>query len=274
MKFEVTIIGSGDTLGTPVAGEIHPTCLDPKSKRFRFGLLIAIDETKILIDTNPDLKWQCLDNSFELKEIDYILITHSHSDHLNGMGEFFYRRQIPTKVYYQDNPLTEKHIEYFRYLEREEVLTFESCKPFEEFQLNKNIKILPIQLNHGFPAIGYIITAYDKKVAIVTDSNSNLSEETLIKLEGVDALFIDSFSEDIKQAKEVYKTCNIPVPENFKEEWFHMTFEESKKIAEVVKAVQTYPIHISRYVSLHEELVKKHSSEKFIVPYDGMIVKI
>ena len=71
-KIKCTILGSGDTLGTPIAGCSGPACLDPKSKRYRFGLLLEFDGLKILIDPNPDLKWQCLNSGFELKDIDHI----------------------------------------------------------------------------------------------------------------------------------------------------------------------------------------------------------
>lgn len=270
MKFEITIIGSGDTLGTPVAGTNNATCNDPKSKRYRFGLLITINNKKILIDTNPDLKWQCLDNHFQLKDIDYILITHSHSDHLNGMGEFFCRRDNPTIVYSLNHPLIQKHMEYFKYLTNEGVLNFETCTPYQEITLDKDIKIIPIELNHGFPAIGYVINFSNKKIAIMSDSNKNLSSQTIEALNGVDALFIDAFSEDMEQVKEVYKTCNIPIPSDIHEGWYHMTFEEAKEIGTKVNAKKIYPVHISQYASPHDELVRKHQTNNFIISFDGM----
>ena len=59
---KITLLGSGDTLGTPLALCNCASCVDnnPKSKRTRFGLLIEHENKTILIDTNPDLKWQCL----------------------------------------------------------------------------------------------------------------------------------------------------------------------------------------------------------------------
>lgn len=69
---KITLLGSGDTLGTPLAGCTDASCvdIDRKSKRFRFGMLLELGGKKMLIDTNPDLKWQCLEFGFELKDID------------------------------------------------------------------------------------------------------------------------------------------------------------------------------------------------------------
>ncbi|MBR7036607.1 MBL fold metallo-hydrolase [bacterium] len=36
-----------------------------------------------MIDTNPDLKRQFLRNNLDYRNIDYIFITHTHTDHIN-----------------------------------------------------------------------------------------------------------------------------------------------------------------------------------------------
>ncbi len=42
----ITLIGSGDTLDTPVYGSNQASDMDPGTKRFRFGLLIECSEKK------------------------------------------------------------------------------------------------------------------------------------------------------------------------------------------------------------------------------------
>ncbi len=168
MKTSITVLGSGDTLGTPIAGCQKPACLDKnkKSRRYRFGIYIQIGGLNILVDPNPDVKWQMLDNNIHPRDIDIILTTHQHSDHVNGLGEFYYRRQTPTKLFYGDHPLNHKLVDYWKYLEREGVLKFETYHDFEEIHLSEKVAITPIELNHGFPTSGFIIKAENKTIAI------------------------------------------------------------------------------------------------------------
>ncbi len=258
---KITILGSGDTLGTPVAA-------DQKSKRFRFGLLMELNNKKILVDANPDLKWQCLELHFELKEIDAVLITHTHSDHVNGMGEFFYRRQNPIPTYYLDHPLTGKHIDYFRYLETEKVLNFVSFKNYIPFIIADNIKVTAIELNHGFPCSGFIIESDGIKIGIASDTNLNLKKESLEALKNCDYLFADAFSEDMKQVENVYRECGISVP-NLKTEWFHMTIPEAQKLLKMTNSKRLYTVHMSRFVAPYQQLVDKYQTDKFIIGYDN-----
>ncbi len=269
---KITLLGSGDTLGTPLAGCNSASCVDTdsRSKRYRFGLLIEINGKKILIDTNPDLKWQCLQSNFELEEIDYILITHTHSDHLNGMGEFFYRRKVPTKTYYLDHPLIRKHIDHFRYLENEKILEFKQYKVHKSFKLNADITVTPVELSHNFPCCGFVIKTKDKKIGIVSDTNFNLPTETIEVLKGCDFLFVDAFSEDLEQVKKVYLDCGIDVP-NLETEWFHMTFPETKKLQEVTQSKILYAIHLSRFVQPHKKLVEKYQTDNFIIGFDNLV---
>lgn len=269
----ITILGSGDTLGTPIAGCNRPACVDtdPKSRRYRFGLLLRLGDTTILVDPNPDIKWQCLDNSFELKEVDHILVTHHHSDHVNGLGEFFYRRVLPTQLWYGDHPLNHKLIDYWRYLEREDVLSFKTFTDYQPFQIADDVVVTPIELSHGFPASGFVVTWQEKTIAIVTDTNANLSDQAIAALQNVDYLFIDTFSEDMQQVRGVYDDCGIDAP-NLSDEWFHMTMSDVKQLQQEIGAKQVYTVHMSRHMSPHQSLVERYETDGFTIGYDGLIV--
>ncbi len=271
----ITIIGSWDTLWTPIVWCKQEACLDndPKSNRYRFGLLIEHENIKILVDTNPDLKWQCIDNNFKLKEIDYILLTHTHSDHINWMWEFFYRRKFPTVVYHLDNSLIEKHIDYFRYLEREWVLSFKSYKNNKSF-LIWQIKITPIKLDHSFPCSGFVIEIENKKISIISDTSLNIPLKSKDLLNNSDILFADTFSENIEQIKNVYIDCNESVPKNLTKNWFHMTISDVKKLIKEIKSKKTYTVHMSRYMLPHNKLVSKYGESNFIIGYDGLKIKL
>jgi len=85
MKF--TVLGCGSSLGTPAAGGFWGTCdpSEPKNHRNRASLLAQSDKTSILIDASYDLRHQL--NNVGIKKIDATLISHAHSDHVNGIDD-------------------------------------------------------------------------------------------------------------------------------------------------------------------------------------------
>ena len=271
---KITLIGSGDTLGTPVYGSNQASDLDMNSKRFRFGVLVECGSKKILIDANPDLKWQCLNSKFELKEIDYILLTHSHSDHINGLGEFFYRRQTPTECFHVNHPLTSRHIDYWRYLEREKVMKFTAFEMASEISLAEGIKVKSVEMNHGFPCSGFVIEFEGKKVSIITDSNPYLIDSSIRALMDCDLALIDTFSEDFEQVKSLYKDVNDLVPDDIKKEWFHMTIEESIGLVQRINAKQAVSVHMSRYMAPQKELEAKYQTDKFLIGFDNLEITL
>ena len=58
------------------------TSAEPKNKRLRQSVKIEVKGKHFLIDTTPDLRLQLLRDP--IPRLDFILYTHSHSDHLHG----------------------------------------------------------------------------------------------------------------------------------------------------------------------------------------------
>jgi phosphoribosyl 1,2-cyclic phosphate phosphodiesterase len=80
-------MGCGSSLGTPAPGGFWGRC-DPKeekNRRTRASLLVQSANTNIIIDTTYDLRQHL--NRLELKKIDGVLISHAHSDHVNGIDD-------------------------------------------------------------------------------------------------------------------------------------------------------------------------------------------
>jgi phosphoribosyl 1,2-cyclic phosphate phosphodiesterase len=84
---KITILGCGSSAGVPMIGCDCKVCLsaDKKNKRQRASILISDLGQNILIDPSPDLRMQALDN--KIIKIDAIFCTHSHYDHMGGIGE-------------------------------------------------------------------------------------------------------------------------------------------------------------------------------------------
>ncbi|MCB1149197.1 MAG: MBL fold metallo-hydrolase, partial [Chlamydiia bacterium] len=122
-----------------------PVCIsnDPKDKRFRSAALLEFGGKNVLIDVGPDIRSQAL--SIGLKQLDGVLFTHAHQDHVGGIDDlraFFIRRKEPLPVYLSYETLEDLK-ERFGYIfipdrkaltliPRLEVITFDAdCGTFE-----------------------------------------------------------------------------------------------------------------------------------------------
>lgn len=84
---KITVLGCGASMGTPAAGGFWGKCdpNEPKNKRSRASILVQSEKTNILIDATVDLRLHL--NRLSLKKLDGLLVTHAHSDHVNGMDD-------------------------------------------------------------------------------------------------------------------------------------------------------------------------------------------
>jgi Metal-dependent hydrolases of the beta-lactamase superfamily I len=99
MTLQVTLLGTGDAVGTPKIGCSCPRCSHARENglsRTRTSLLIETDHHHLMIDTSPDARYQLLRSGSP--HIDAVIWTHGHYDHYSGYGEF-YRVQKPPPVY-------------------------------------------------------------------------------------------------------------------------------------------------------------------------------
>ncbi|MDY6819739.1 MAG: MBL fold metallo-hydrolase, partial [Halobacteriales archaeon] len=111
---EVTLLGTGDTTGTPTVGCTCETCQTARQRgveRSRFSVYVYNDRTDeaLLIDASPDFRQQFLTQGVSLP--DAVLITHIHFDHLDGLGNS-YRLFDELPVYAADevDPQTDKSV--------------------------------------------------------------------------------------------------------------------------------------------------------------------
>ena len=151
------------------------------------SLLVKTENTNILIDAGVSCKK--IETALKLLEIDPssldgILITHEHSDHVQGLGTFAKKFDVPIFVNQktldampkQKEKIAEKNIKLF---------TIE-----EKFEIN-DLKIKPFAIPHDAAnPCGFCIFKDDKKISIATDighmSNGilkNLEESKFVLLE-------------------------------------------------------------------------------------------
>lgn len=181
---KVTILGCGSTYGVPVAGGDWGLC-DPKNiknRRMRPAAFIEYKNTKILIDMGPDFREQTA--RFNIQDLDAVLITHYHADHILGIFELprFMRSMTKDLNVYTDIETFEgiKRSFYYLFSNEERVtyygdhrITWNIIKADEEFFINE-ISILPMLQHHGYMnTMGFRISdfAYNTDLKSIPDHN-------------------------------------------------------------------------------------------------------
>ena len=151
------------------------------------SLFIKSENTKLLVDVGVSSKKvenALLDLDIDPNEIDGILITHEHTDHIQGLGTFAKKFDIPVfankKTFdampKQKEKIPEKNIHIF---------TIE-----EKFEIN-DLEIKPFSIPHdAVNPCGFNISKGNKKMSIATDIGhmttgilKNLQESSFILLE-------------------------------------------------------------------------------------------
>lgn len=184
---KVTVLGTGDAIGTPKVGCSCPRCsyaLRQGIQRLRTSFLIEHEDRTILIDTSPDLRQQLLAHGSP--HIDAVIWTHGHYDHFMGFGEFYRVQAIP--VVYAAPRVLEYCGEIFRFLR----FPRHAAEPFCTFDLfGLGLTLVPV--NHP-PAETYgLVLTYGKvKIAFTSDTNANIPAESLSLFSGADLLFVDA----------------------------------------------------------------------------------
>ena len=88
----VTLLGTGDTTGTPTVGCDCDTCAEARRRgveRTRFSVHVRNDRTgeSVLIDFSPDFRHQFLTQEVDLPDAG--IVTHIHFDHIDGLGNAY-----------------------------------------------------------------------------------------------------------------------------------------------------------------------------------------
>lgn len=85
---KITVLGCASSLGTPNPGGFWGKCdpANPKNNRTRASILVQSKTTNLYVDATYDVRLHL--NRLNLKKVDGVLLSHSHSDHINGIDDF------------------------------------------------------------------------------------------------------------------------------------------------------------------------------------------
>lgn len=204
MTRKITILGSGSSAGVPRVGNDWGSCdpANPKNRRRRCSSLVtqssAEGETRLLIDTSPDLREQMLSSG--ISDIDAVLYTHEHADHTHGIDDlraFYLSKRKRVEVWADDatgRMLTTRFAYCFYSAPGSDyppILNLNSLQPGSPVTIDGAggaITALPFQVQHGtIDALGFRIggMAYTPDIDGVPDAS-------LEHLENLDLWIVDA----------------------------------------------------------------------------------
>jgi phosphoribosyl 1,2-cyclic phosphate phosphodiesterase len=248
---KITFLGTGTSQGIPVIGCGCAVCqsTDRHDNRLRVSVLVETDDKTIVIDSGPDFRYQLLRAG--VKDLDAILYTHEHKDHVAGLDDI---RPF--------NYLLHKVIDIYATHRVEEALKREFAYIFADTKYHglpqikiHNIEndvfeigettIIPIEVMHyKLPILGYRINDF----TYITDAKT-ISDKSFEKIKGSKVLVVNALQKE--------------------DHISHFTLAEAIAFAERVSAETTYFTHMSHNLGLHLE-IEKELPPNIHLAYDGL----
>ncbi|MFB6180149.1 MAG: MBL fold metallo-hydrolase [Halorientalis sp.] len=258
---QVTLLGTGDTTGTPTPDCRCDTCeyaRDNGVERTRYSIHVHNEQTgeSLLVDASPDFRYQFLERDVALP--DAAIITHIHFDHLDGLGNA-YRLLGSLPVYAADetDPETGESVaetvtRRFDYLDAVSVHPQTPLEPFETC----GFEVTLVPVDHP-PLVCYGLVIEDTetgaKLSLTGDTSYGIPEASRERLRDADLLLADGIvpahmSEHHPLGGKHEGDDGVPRTFGTK----HMTIEGAKALGEELNAADTRVVHVSHYVPVEE----------------------
>jgi phosphoribosyl 1,2-cyclic phosphate phosphodiesterase len=254
-SLKITFLGTGTSSGVPMIACECAVCTstDKKDKRLRSSILVESHNTKFVVDTTPDFRYQMLREN--VKTLDAVLFTHPHKDHIAGLDDvraYNYIQQLPMQIY--ANQMT------IDALMREFAYAFADKKypgvpnlelntiTLEPFSIG-DINIIPIEVWHmKMPVLGFRFGDF----TYITDAN-RIEENEKEKIRGSKVLVVNA----LRKEKHIS----------------HYNLEEAIELVQELKIPTAYFTHISHQLGKHQE-IEKRLPGGIHLGYDGLAVNM
>src|SRR5689334_13838922 len=86
-SLELLFLGTGTSAGVPMIGCHCDVCrsTDPSDRRTRPSVVVSRGDARVLVDTTPELRLQCVTHGVD--RIEAVVYTHAHADHIMGLDD-------------------------------------------------------------------------------------------------------------------------------------------------------------------------------------------
>lgn len=263
---KVTFLGTGTSHGIPVIGCECRVCLstNPKNRRNRTGVWIrgaagpgapetGVPESSAVIDVSSEFRISALRAG--LKRLDFVLLTHAHSDHVSGLDDLRVFSQTTgnaVPIHADGRTLSDIRSRFAYAFDppreygggRPEYALREVSGPFEA----GGWRITPLPVLHGpEPILGYRVEDF----AFITDVTV-IPDSTLALMGGLDVLALD---------------CLRNKPHST-----HLSLSQAVDYALKIGAKRTFLIHLAHELE-HEETQRSLPAGVYVA-YDGLELEI
>ena len=224
-----------------------------KDKRLRSSLLVRSATTTLVVDTGPDFRYQML--RAEVKNLDAIIFTHPHKDHVAGLDDvraynFFsgkpmevYANEMKKEVLIREFPYACADTKYPGVTEIKL-----NTRVYEPFVVG-DIPVLPVMVWHmKMPVMGFRFG----KFTYITDAN-RIEPAEMEKIKGTEVLALNA----LRKEKHIS----------------HFTLDEAIKVSQEIDAAKTYFTHLSHQMGLHEE-INNELPDRVELAYDGLVISL
>jgi phosphoribosyl 1,2-cyclic phosphate phosphodiesterase len=258
---EVTLLGTGDTTGTPTPGCSCDTCErahEDGVERTRFSVHVRNERTgqSLLVDASPDFRYQFLHRDVPLP--DAAVISHIHFDHLDGLGNS-YRLVSDLPVYAADetDPKTDESVaetvrRRYDYLD---TVTVEATAPFEPVEVC-GFEVTLVPVDHP-PLVCYGLAIEDPetgaKLSLTGDTSFGIPEGSREVLADPDLLLADGIVPAELCKHHPYGGKHEGPDGTFRTFGTkHMTIEGAVAMGEELDADETRVVHVAHFVPVEE----------------------